>query len=114
MRRKPTKTTRGPNANERRLRKWVKDQPCCICNDPGPSIVDHMYGSTFKHMKILIGHAALLPYCHDGDMAKTIHGRAEHDRRFRRRQADIWGEFIENSPIQPPEEFRAAILDWGR
>ena len=114
MHRKATKTTRGPNALESKLMAWVKIQPCCICSHPGPSIVDHMYGATFKHNKVLVGHCALLPYCYHCDQVKTIHGRAAHDRQFGLKQADIWSEFIDGSPIQPPEEVRLAIVDWGR
>ncbi len=116
MQRKATKTTRGTNASEKRFMAWVKDQPCCICGAPGPSIADHLYGSTFKHNKILVGHWALLPYCQEHDQVKTIHGRAEHNKQFGP-QSELFSSMIYSAcptDLAPPTDVRDSIEDWGR
>lgn len=117
MQRKATKNTRGPNAGEKRFLAWVKDQPCSICSAAGPSIVDHMYGSAFKHNKVLIGMWALLPYCQQCDAVKTIQGRARHDQTFGKPQAMLFYTqltcFVPEA-LQPPDDVINAILDWGR
>lgn len=93
---------------------WVKVQPCCICSNPGPSIVDHMYGATFKHLKILIGMWALLPYCLRCDGIKTQGSHKAHLRTFGTTQADLWASLFPASPVQPPLDVVLAIADWGR
>lgn len=75
MQRKPTKKSRGPNAAEKRFHAYVKESNCCWCNNPGPSIVDHVKGSTFRHNKVLIGHWFVLPNCQICDHKKTIEGK---------------------------------------
>lgn len=117
MQRKHTKNTRGPNAKEKRFMAWVKEQPCCICGSPGPSICDHMYGSTKKHNKVLIGMWALLPYCYMCDFVKTHYSRKAHNKKFRKTQAEIFtNEFILAMPenLKPPVDVILAIKDWGR
>ncbi len=114
MQRKATKNTRAANADEKRFMAWVKEQPCCICHTPVPSIVDHMYGATFKHNKVLIGMWALLPYCPTCDEVKTLGSHNKHLEVFGMTQAQIYIKFIINSPIQPHYEVLAAIEGWGR
>ena len=116
MQRKASKKTRGPNADELRFMAWVKEQDCVGCGNDGPSIVDHLYGSSFKHNRILIGMWALLPYCQLCDEFKTIQGRAAHDRAFGFTQAQLFGEFLDRVPagLMPPFDVIAAIKDWGR
>lgn len=75
MQRKPTKNTRGPNADEKKFQGWLKEQPCVWCCNDGPSIVDHCRGATFKHNKVLIGHWFCLPQCVECDTQKTINGK---------------------------------------
>lgn len=110
-------STRAANANERKFMALVAEMPCCGCGNPGPSIVDHMYGSTFKHNKVLIGHFAALPYCHSCDQIKTIQGRAAHDENFGVTQADLWLRMIRRSDTMAalvPDSVFYAIKDWGR
>lgn len=71
MQRKATKNTRAANAEERRLLKKTKEQPCIVCGCPPPSIADHAYGATFRHNKELIGMVAIMPLCGRHDSVKT-------------------------------------------
>lgn len=116
MRRKATNNTRIANQVEFRLMAWVKEQPCIICGASSPSIVDHMYGSTFKHRRILIGMIALLPYCEEHDQVKTLGGRKAHNATFGNTQAQLFEQFIETYPNRHeiPDEVVAAIIHWGR
>ena len=114
MQRKATKTTRGPNAKEKAFMAWVKQQPCCICGTPGPSIADHMYGATQRHNKVLIGMWALLPYCQTCDAVKTGGSHRAHLASYGRTQAELWAVHVQLSPIQPPADVIAAIQHWGR
>lgn len=118
MRRKATKNTRGPSADERAYMAWCKQQPCCICGAPGPSIVDHMYGSTFRHNKVLIGMWALLPYCQVCDSVKTQGSHRAHLKTFGISQADIWAtahkRFEMETNRMVPFHVVSAIADWGR
>lgn len=113
MQRKTTKTTRGSNAIEKRFLSWVKDQDCCCCGETGPSIVDHAYGSTFKHNKILLGHWFLLPLCPACDEVDTQGSRKAFRVKFGSK-AGLWLRLIEKSPVQPPDEVAEAIKDWGK
>lgn len=116
MQRKATKTTRGANADEKRFMSFVKESDCIGCGLEGPSIVDHIYGATFKHKKVLVGMWALLPYCELCDSIKTIDGRAAHDSAFSFTQAELFEKFLEDvpTPLRPPPEVIASIKDWGR
>ena len=118
MQRKRSPTTRHPNAAESRFMLWIKEQDCCSCHKPGPSICDHMYGSTFKHNKVLVGHWALLPYCQECDTVKTIHGRKAHNDKFGFTQAELWDmmitEYTLDEQLPVPFEVIQAIADWGR
>ena len=75
MQRKATRQSRGPNAAEKRFQGYLKEHECIWCGNPGPSIVDHCRGATFKHNKTLIGHWFCLPACVECDTKKTIHGK---------------------------------------
>ncbi len=116
MQRKATKNTRAANADEKRFIAFVKECDCITCRNPGPSIVDHMYGSTFKQKKILIGMWALLPYCPVCDEVKTTQGRAAHNRLFGKTQAELFNYFLQIVPsnLMPPDDVVWAIADWGR
>ena len=114
MNRKPTKNTRGPNVEEKRLMNWVKEQSCCICRRPGPSIVDHMYSSTFRHLKVLIGMWALLPYCERCDQVKTQGSHRMHEKIYHTTQAKLWEAMMAFCPYKAPQEVTDAIMDWGR
>lgn len=116
MQRKKSSNTRTANSAEKRFMAWVKIQSCVICFLPGPSIVEHMYGSTFKNNKILIGMWALLPYCPEHDAVKTNGSHANHLKVFGFTQASLWLRFIERYPMRPeiPDDVILAIENWGR
>jgi hypothetical protein len=113
MQRKPTKTTRGPNAEEKRFMAWVKEQHCIVYGTPGPSIAHHCEGATFKHKKVLVGHWFLLPLSQDADDIVT-HGSRKRFREAFGPQSSLWLKLIKKSPIQPPADVIDAITDWGR
>lgn len=119
MQRKPTKNTRGPNAEEKRFQAWLKGQPCCVTGKPGPSIVHHCEGATFKHNKVLIGHWFCIPLCQEVDDVVTFGSR----RKFR----ELYGpqyqyamhkiyeyEVKENCLRVCPVEVMSSILDWKK
>jgi hypothetical protein len=93
--RKPTKTTRGPNADEKRFQGWLKEQPCCVTGVSGPSIVHHCEGATFKHNKVLVGHWFCLPLCQEVDDVIT-HGSRKAFRERYGPQSDFWRAVIFN------------------
>lgn len=120
MQRKPTKTTRGPNAEEKRFQAWLKEQPCCVTGKPGPSIVHHCEGATFKHNKVLIGHWFCIPLSQEVDDLITKGSR----RAFREEygpQSEWWFQ-VSNEYARSlgyasqiiPFEVCHAIMDWGR
>lgn len=116
MRRKATKNTRAANAEEKRFMLWVKEQPCCECGN-SPVIVDHMYSSTFRHNKVLIGHWALLPLCESCDSVKTLGSHNAYTDKFGHTQAQAWEammqESVELTQLVPIEVYNS-IMDWGR
>ncbi len=114
MQRKPTKNTRGPNAEEKQFQGWLKEHSRVTCGIEGPSIVDHSRGATFKHNKILCGHWFCLPYCVRHDAVKTQGSHRAHFNEFGVTQSELWLKLVTEAPIQPPEDVYNAIKDWGR
>lgn len=116
VQRSATKNTRGANAAEKRFMDFCKSEPCIICFQPPPSIVDHMYGSTFRHNKVLIGPWAELPYCPECDEIKTQGSHRTHFKVFGFTQASLWLRFIERYPARDeiPEDVIASIKSWNR
>jgi len=114
MQRKATRNTRGPNADEKRFAGWVKEHNCIQCGMPGPSIVDHMYGATFKRNKVLIGHRALLPLCVECDEVKTLGSARAYLNHFGETQAQSWVRLVEHCPFDIPQDEYEAIMDWNR
>lgn len=114
MQRKPTKNTRGPNADEKRFMAWVKEQPCAACGCPGPSIVDHCMGATYKHNKVLVGHWYLLPLCTACDDVKTTGSRRGFRQQFGL-MSDLWckvaNRYESLSGKMIPSEIWASIED---
>lgn len=100
MQRAATKQSRAANKLERDFMAWVKQQPCCVCNRPGPSIVDHIFGSSKKSYagleRVHIGHIAILSLCEYCDSVKTRGSRREFESRFGR-QLDHWYHMITQS-----------------
>ena len=113
MQRRATKTTRGPNADEKRFQAWCKEQDCAWCGNPGPSIVDHARGATFKHHKTLIGHFFCIPQCIECDTRKTIYGKRLGN------ESEMWVKIFdayksEDMTRTAPFDVSFAIMDWGR
>lgn len=113
MQRKPTKNTRGPNAEEKRFMAWTKEQPCINCGNPSPSIVDHVYGSCFKHLKVLIGHWFVIPLCVECDSVKTIGSCRGFINKFGSLAA-LWLRSVDGSSFSPPIEVIMSIEDLER
>ena len=114
MYRRSSQNTRNANAEEKRWHAWLKEQPCCQCHKPGPSIVEHCVGSTFKHQKQLIGHLFCIPLCSWCDSIKTRGGRPRYWKMFGERMCESWKRVIDDSPFEPPPRAAAAIMDWNR
>lgn len=112
MRRKATKQSRGPNAEERRFMAYTKECDCIVCGN-SPVIVDHCRGSTFKikHelVSVLLGHWFVLPLCQTCDDAHTKHSvkvfEAKHGR-----QIDLWIGHYVGSGITAPYDVESALL----
>lgn len=117
MQRKPTKNTRGPNAEEKRFQAWLKQRPCCVTGKPGPSIVHHCEGATFKHNKVLVGHWFCIPLSQEADDLVTNRSRKAF-REFYGPQSHLWSleafEYFSDTAINVPDEVTNSILDWGR
>ncbi|WP_339898257.1 hypothetical protein [uncultured Gilvimarinus sp.] len=116
MQRRATKTTRGPNAAEKRHLAWIKGREVCAATGaPGPVIGHHCEGSCFKHNKVLIGHWFVLGLSEFADAAVTRGGR----RQFRWQygpQSGLWLRQLEDYPHRDevPDEVVEAIRSWGR
>lgn len=113
MQRKPTSKTRGPNAAEKAHMGWVKMRPCCTCGSPGPSVVNHCEGATFRHNKILIGHWFVIPLCADCDAVITQGSRKAFRAAFGS-QASHWLRLITKYACQPPADVINAIRDLSK
>ena len=90
---------------------WVKEQPCCICEKPGPSIVDHVRGATAKNNKVLIGHWWLLPLCEIHDRVKTDGSIRVFEMQFGS-TCDLWASLIKKYPESCPFEVFESIKQW--
>lgn len=112
MQRRVTKTTRGPNAEEKRFQSYVKHSPCCWCGSDAGSIVDHCRGSTWRHLKTLCGHWFCIPQCLNCDTKKTIHGKRNGN------ESQAWllqlKEYEAETGRTAPIEVVVAISDWNR
>ena len=118
MQRKATKNTRGPNAIEKAYHAWLKGQPCAYCNIPGPSIVDHARGATFKHNKVLIGHAFCTSKCEKCDSYKTQGSHKRHLEMTGKTESQAWIYQVIIFEIQTGKFFdfdiHRAIYDWAK
>jgi len=116
VQRKATKTTRGPNAEEKAYHGWIKESDYCIaCREDGPVICHHCEGSTFKHMKTLIGHYFCIGLCQTCDDVIT-NGSRKKFRELFGPQSTLWAHPIAlyYSKLLPPPEVNRAIHDWGK
>lgn len=115
MQRKATKNTRGPNSDEKAYQAWLKEQPCVNCGAPGPSIVDHCEGSTFRNLKVLIGHWFCICLCPACDEIKTIGNHKRQYEEFGMTNPEMWVKLIKNYPGNPPPfDVVKAITLWRR
>jgi len=114
MRRKKSNNRNGrlANVDEKKFQRWLKEQPCVWCDNPGPSIVDHCRGSTFKHLKVLIGHFFCLPHCVECDTKKTIYGKRLGN------EAEAWlkmdKKFSIESTCSASDDVFCSIRDWNK
>lgn len=117
MQRKPTKNTRGPNAQEKRFQGWLKEQPCCVCESIGPSIVHHCEGATFRNNKVLVGHAFCISLCYSCDSIVTLQSRKVFRSMFGA-QSELWVaqyySYLEGVVSAFDEEIPRAIELWGK
>lgn len=116
MQRKRSKTTRAANSEERQFMAYTKTCACIVCGKPGPSIVDHCLGSTFKHLKQLCGPWFIIPLCERCDSFKSVpHGNIPRFVEMAgKRLYELWEKHIVKSPFKAPPEVHIAIVDWGR
>lgn len=112
MQRKPTKNTRGPNAEEKRFQGWVKRQCCCWCGSESGSIVDHCRGATWRNLKTLCGHWFVIPQCLYCDTKKTIYGKRCGNES--RAWGDIANKYKQEKGVDIPTDVELAILDWDK
>jgi len=113
MQRKATKNTRGPNTLEKAFQGWLKERPCGYCGNPGPSIVDHARGATFKHQKTLIGHIFCTPRCERCDFHKTTKGRRVVHGKFESQVCiDELDVFLVETKANISYEIYAALVDF--
>ena len=86
MQSKPTKQTPAPSAAERRFMAYTKDSDCICCGNPGPSIVDHIWGKSKKLYngpeRVHVGHWAVIPLCVPCDNVKTRGSRRAFEDQF--------------------------------
>ena len=113
MQRKATKNTRGPNAQEKRFHAFCKGSDCIVCGNPGPSIVHHCEGATFKHNKTLVGHWFVIPLCVTCDDVITHGSRTKFRRKFGM-QSKFWYDQHQKFNEVAPVEVYDAILDWNK
>ncbi len=113
MQRKATKNTRAANADEKRFHAITKNSDCIVCGNPSPSIVNHCWGATFKHLKVLVGHWFVIPLCLECDNVITHGSRRGFSERFGT-QSSLWGSHIKNTAVEPPFEVVESIKDWNQ
>ena len=114
MQRKPTKSTRGPNAEEKRFAAYTKESDCIACGAEGPSIVDHVAGATYKHNKVLIGHWFLIPLCVTCDTIKTQGSGKALVKEVNESLSSLWINHSSLYSPLPPVDIITSILDCGK
>jgi len=96
---------------------YTKECDCIACGNPGPSIVHHAEGATFKHNKVLVGHWFVLPLCQACDDVITQGSRKAFREKFGP-QSELWIKYIRgadcSTKILPPFHIYEAIGDWGK
>jgi hypothetical protein len=120
MQAKPNKkksTRTQQNAEEKKFTVWLAGRPCCECGSEGGVIIDHLYGATFTHNKVQVGHWAKNSYCAVCDAVKTQGSHNAYQKAFGRTQAEAWNmtiaEYDPLAELVPTEVFKS-IMDWNR
>jgi len=103
---RPTKQTRGANADEKRYMAWVKHQGCCFCN---------CTSGAFKHNKVLIGHWFINSKCTVCDMFTTQGSHNKLFKTFGITDSDAtlkqMAKYEEETGVKIPTEVKDEILD---
>lgn len=119
MQRKPTPQSRGANALEKRWHNWLARLPC-VFTGAEPVELDHVVGSATKNNGELIGHALVIPVCHEIHAELTLNRWVNPvngkplDKRFY--SGIFWKNYelfeFETGETFPPEVIQA-VIDWG-
>ena len=119
---RPTKQTRAANAEEKvsAFQSWLKQRPCCVSGRTDATEVHHMYGSAFRHNKLLIGHLACIPLHYDFHRgANGIHTISKpvwvdaHNRQAYYFDKEV-AAYEEETGTEVPWQEYLAIMGWGR
>ena len=107
------------NAEEKAFQAWLKNRPCCVSGRHGVE-VHHMYGSSFTHNKILVGHLACIPLhpdFHRGEHGIHTIGKNAwvgiHGAQASLFEKQVYDYGVETGLELPFNEIQA-IMDWGR
>lgn len=113
MQRKNTKQSPGANNKERQFHSIIKELPCVVCGADGPSICDHIYGSSKKLYngpeRVHVGHYAVIPLCVRCDNVKTQGSRRVFENEFGQPE-HFWIIMIGDYGLDVPENVYEAIL----
>lgn len=116
MQRPSTKQSRGINSAEKRHLVWIKERGiCAACDNCNGVIAHHMYGSSFKHNKVLIGHWAIIGLCQQCDDIVTIGSRKRFTNMYGA-QSELWLKQFNEYPDKDecPQEVIDAITGHGK
>lgn len=115
MRRKGTAQSPAANAKERDFIGTVKMLPCICCDQPGPSIADHIYGSAkklyadeYRLERVHVGHYAILPLCEHCDSVKTRGNRRAFEDQFGKPET-LWLRMLEKHGLKVPSNVVRAM-----
>ena len=116
MMRPVTRQSRGRDAAEKRFHTWIKGRGvCACCKNEGGVYLHHMYGSTFKFKKLMLGHWATLGLCQLCDDVITKGSRRAFTERFGP-QCKLWLIQLQSYPLIG--EIRCdeieAIMEYGK
>ena len=106
---RPKGKTRHANAEEKRYQGWLKEHPCVMCGQPGPSIVEHCRGSTFRQSKELVGHWYCISLCPTCDSGHKKGNYRLHNGDYVS-MSELWYGQVIGYSEQPPDEVVAAIM----
>jgi hypothetical protein len=115
VQRKITKQSRGANSSEKRFILWIKSRGiCAACDNDGGVICHHIYGSSYRINKILVGHWAVLGLCQMCDNVITRNSPKVFEAQFGK-QSDLWMLQIEQYPLieECQQEAYEAIVSQG-